>query len=171
MEGAQSGDTHAFERLVLHYRAPATRFAHSFVHDAFHAEDIAQESFAKVWLHLSSFKAGTSFKSWLFTIIRNKCIDHARTQKPLYALPEGWDPPGGDEPEAALAQKELWRKVKAHWAALPEATRTALYLFAAEGLSYNDIARVLGKNPIQIKTMIYRGRQKLKREGANTHDG
>ena len=162
---AQAGDRAAFEALVLHYRSPATRFAASLVHNAYDAEDITQESFAKVWMNLSGFKPGSSFKSWLFTIIRNRCIDHMRTQKTLYPFPEDWDPPGGTEPQAELEAKELWQAFAANYRQLPNDARMAIYLFAAEGLSYKEIAGVMGKSTTAVKTLIYRTRKALKQKG------
>lgn len=159
---AQAGDTAAFEALVLHYRPQAVRFAASIIHDAFHAEDIAQESFAKVYWHLADFKRGTSFKSWLFTIVRNRCIDHLRSKKPVCELDEAFFLAGGDEPEPALMGKEEWEAFKSQWAALPGDARTALYLFAVEEMSYEQISQVMSKSVSQIKMLLHRTRKKLR---------
>lgn len=159
---AQAGDAAAFEALVLHYRPQAVRFAASLIHDAFHAEDIAQESFSKVYWHLADFKTGTSFKSWLFTIVRNRCIDHMRSKKPVLELDEAFFLAGGDEPEPALMDKEEWEAFKAQWGALPGDARTALYLFASEGMGYEQIGRVMGKSTSQIKMLLHRTRKKLR---------
>lgn len=165
---AQAGDTTAFEALVLYYRPHATRFAGSILHDSWAAEDIAQECFAKVWLNLSNFKAGTSFKSWLFTIIRNRCIDYQRTAKPVVSVPDEWDLPGGEEPESSLEKKELWNDFIKQYNTLAPDAKMALYLFSSEQMPYEEIARVMGKNSIQIKTLLYRTRKKLKHERSGT---
>lgn len=142
-------------------RQPAAR--------AFHAEDVAQESFARIWLHLGDFKRGTSFKSWLFTIVRNRCIDHLRAKKPVLELDEALHVGGGDEPEPVLLGKEEWAAFRRQWGALPDDARTALYLFAVEEMRYEQIAKVLGRNTSQIKMLLHRTRKKLKSERG--HEG
>lgn len=168
---AQRGDTEAFEQLVLHYRPHAVRFAQSMVRDAFYAEDIAQECFAKVYLRLGDYRAGTSFKSWLFAIIRNRCIDFMRGRRQELPLEQAGDVPDALTPENALQRKESWQAFASGWQRLPEDSRTALYLFAAEGMQYGEIARVMGKNVPQVKMMMYRARKKLKQQREKAKDG
>jgi RNA polymerase sigma-70 factor (ECF subfamily) len=163
---AQADDRAAFETLVLHYRPHATRFAASLLHNEHDAEDMAQESFARVWLGLSGFNPGISFKSWLFTIVHHRCIDHLRGKKMADSFPDDWNPPGGPEPQAALEDKERWQTFARQYRQLPGDARMALYLFAAEGLSYKDIALVTGKSTVAVKTLIYRTRKTLRQKGA-----
>lgn len=159
---AQAGDRDAFEALVLFYRPHALRFAQSLVHSPADAEDIVQEAFARVYLRLSTLRPDAPLKPWLFSTIRNRCIDHLRARPQEDAWPDGFTPPGGHPPDAALLRREEWDAFLARYSSLPPAARTALYLFAVEGMSYSDIAQVLHTTPVQLKMLIYRTRKKLK---------
>lgn len=164
---AQDGDKTAFEAIVIQYRHQAVRFARSLVGDAFHAEDIAQECFAKVWLRLPEWKPGGSFKSWLFTIVRNRCIDFLRTRRLESSLEDAgseWLPTVESGPQESLDRKEAWAAFRIQWRTLAPEARTALYLFAAEGMHYDEIAHVLGKNTPQVKMLLYRTRKRLKQQ-------
>ncbi|NMB01943.1 MAG: RNA polymerase sigma factor, partial [Firmicutes bacterium] len=75
MRQAQNGDNRAFEQLVLKYRADTIRFAFRFVQDLHVAEDLAQESFASIYVHRQNYKPKHEFKTYLYAVVRNKCID------------------------------------------------------------------------------------------------
>ena len=96
--------------------------------------------------------------------MRNRCIDYQRTRKPEFEWPDEWEFAGGTESEKVLAEKELWQEFSLHFSKLSPDAKMALYLFAVEELPYYEIARIMGKNGIQIKTILYRARKKLKQE-------
>jgi RNA polymerase sigma-70 factor (ECF subfamily) len=69
------GNNESFERLVIIHRAKALSFAQRYLHDMYAAEDIVQESFADIYVYRERYKDRYSFKTYLFTIIRNKSVD------------------------------------------------------------------------------------------------
>lgn len=146
---------------MLRHRQKAVRFAAGMVGDSFTAEDIVQEAFAKAWFRLDGYRPSASFKSWLYTIIRNRCIDHLRSSRPSQPLEWAEALPAGPTPEELLVQKEEWREFSLLWNALGEEARCALYLFAVEEMSYADIGKAMEKNTGQVKMIIYRARKKL----------
>ncbi len=81
MEETNRGNKEAFERLVLKHRKKAIGFAFSFLKDVHMAEDIVQESFAVIYINRSKYEPKNTFKTFLFTIIKNRCIDYWRKNK------------------------------------------------------------------------------------------
>ena len=162
---AVQGDKAAFEALVLKYRENAVRFAARFTANHFDAEDIVQECFAKLYVRLGQIKAGVSFKAYLYTIIRNQCTDFFRTRNQ-------WSPLCEEElslisqrglPEPALLSKEEKEQLQQAIAGLSPDYRAALYLFAVQQMSYQQVAKVMHNTGPQVKITIYRARKALKK--------
>jgi RNA polymerase sigma-70 factor (ECF subfamily) len=113
--------------------------------DAQIAEDAAQESFIQAWLHLSSYRPGTSLRSWLYRIAVNAATDMLRKEKRI--LPNALedlplqDPQLG--PEALFSQAERTALVQKAILSLPEASRVVLVMREYEGMSYHEIAESL----------------------------
>lgn len=81
MEQTKNGDSKDFEKLVLRHREKAIGFAFSLLTDVHMAEDIVQESFAAIYINRNRYKDKNTFKTFLFAVIRNKCIDFIRKNK------------------------------------------------------------------------------------------
>lgn len=77
------GDDTALSFLVDHYIKDVYRFAYQLTNDSGIAEDVTQESFVKAWKHIRSYRQGSSFKTWIFTITRNTAVDWLRKQKEI----------------------------------------------------------------------------------------
>ena len=77
------GDETALGFLVDRYIKDVYRFAQQLTNDAGAAEDVTQESFVKAWKHIRSYRQGSNFKTWIFTITRNTAIDWLRKQKEI----------------------------------------------------------------------------------------
>lgn len=75
------GNENALTVLVDRYIKDVYQFAYQLTNDSGMSEDIVQESFVKAWKHMRNFRAGGSFKTWIFTITRNTAIDWLRKQK------------------------------------------------------------------------------------------
>lgn len=105
MEKFKNGHNQSFELLVIKYRQNDINFCQGFVHDYYIAEDIAQESFAYIYVYKERYNEKYSFKTYLFTILRNKSIDYIRKNYdvPLKEMPNMISL---EEPEKILLQKE-----------------------------------------------------------------
>ena len=160
IKGFQLGDKGSFEALVIQYRTNAVAFARQLVGDAVIAEDIAQESFADIYVNRERYNGKSSFKTYLFAVIKHKCIDHLRKKKPA-ALPEDLISDAGS-PEEAYLEKEQRQAVRNSLEHLKLDYKTVLYLIEYEELSYQEAARVMGKSLAQVKILVYRARRKLK---------
>ena len=141
------------------------------------AEDLAQDTFVKAYQSLGSFRGSATLSTWLFRIATNVCIDYRRRRKhaPARALPLevlGSDtvgigftaelPDSAPGPESCVLRMELQRKVRDSIDRLPEKLRAVLVLFDIEGLSYEEIAQVLGCPLGTVKSRLFSARQGLR---------
>lgn len=157
----QNGDKKAFEQLVIKYRYNAISFSQRFIHDPFMAEDITQDAFAYIYVYRDKYNSKYSFKTYLFTIIRNKSIDYFRKKqdRPLYdkALISQ-----GENLEETIIKKDRANCVNRNIDKLKEDYKTVIHLIDYEGFSYHEAAKIMGKSKAGIKILIYRARKKLK---------
>ena len=170
MEKVKAGDKSAYEELVIKHREAAISFAYSYISDLCEAEDIVQECFVKIYINRAEYKPSATFKTYLFTVIRNHCIDYLRQNKKnrLTNLDDVAEISGIsgmsniDTPESSLIQSERMNLIFSRLESLPNDYKTALYLFAVDQMSYSQIAEIMRKSTPQIKIIIYRARKKLK---------
>lgn len=170
------GDAAAFAVLVEKYQQPILNLLTRTLGDPTEAEDLAQAVFLQAWKSARRYRPTAKFSTWLFTIARNLCLNELRrrARHPAESLdaphPAAEGEPHHNPPDArtasppeALLQGELERKIEEALAALPENQRTAILLCRQEELSYEDIAAVLGCSLSATKSLIFRGRETLKR--------
>lgn len=159
------GDMKSFEQLVIEYKDPLIYFISRYVKDVAAAEDLAQDAFAWVLVHKERYDFRTSFKTFLFTIGRNRAIDYIRKNQRIELVEE--------YPERASEERLLEEKVirdeekRAVYEAvkrLKEDYQRVLYLIAFEEMSYAQAAKAMGKSEAQIKILIFRARKALKKE-------
>lgn len=161
-----SGDEAAFESLVGRYLRRVYSFSARLTGNAQDAEEIAQETFLKVWRNLKKYRSDSSFKTWLFAIARNTAIDRLRKKDPLLFA----DLTGGDEdvspeeifpdtsftPAELAAQKDNKRQIAEVLERLPPAQREVLLLHYTEDMTFHEIGRVLGAPLHTVKSRHHR---------------
>jgi RNA polymerase sigma-70 factor, ECF subfamily len=142
---AQHGDRHAYGELVRQHHPGVVNVVYRMCGDTELAQDAAQEAFIQAWLHLPTFRPGTSLRNWLYRIAVNAALDvirrNTKTADNDFETLEMPDPQMG--PEAALLQKERTVAVQQAILALTEASRSVLVLREYGGLSYQEIATTL----------------------------
>jgi RNA polymerase sigma-70 factor, ECF subfamily len=142
---AQNGERNAFSELVRIHAQGVMNVIYRMCGDAHIAEDAAQETFIRAWLHLPSYRPQTSLRSWLYRIAVNAATDILRKEKRI--LPNALedlqlkDPQPG--PESVFSQEEQIALVQKAVLSLPEASRAVLVLREYEEMSYNEIANAL----------------------------
>ncbi len=161
---AQSGDRNAYGELVRHHHPGVILVIYRMCGDAELAQDAAQDAFIQAWLHLSTFRPGTSLRNWLYRIAINAALDVLRHNAKIadvdfetLAMP---DPQAG--PEAALLQKERTAVVQQAILALTEASRSVLVLREYGDLSYQEIAAALDIPLGTVMSRLNYARQQLK---------
>lgn len=146
-----------YNRSVEEYADAVYRFIRGSIRDDHRANDIVQDSFEKLWMHVSEIEAGV-VKSWLFSTAYHTMIDIVRKEKRMSALEDGmhenltYDSGYSDLNE--ILHKAISR--------LPEIQRTSILLRDYEGYSYKEIGEITAQTEAQVKINIYRGRIALK---------
>ena len=171
VDDARAGDTGAFETLVLRYQARIVNYASAVVHDAGAAEDVAQETFVRVWRGLERFRGESTFKTWLYRIATNVARTHLdrRGRQGRAAdrslddeddvLQAGDVPSAAPDAETSLVTREAIDRALGE---LPEELRTALVLRDVEGLDYKEIAGVTGAPMGTVESRIFRARRRMR---------
>ena len=173
----KQGDSGAFVQLVDKYKQPVMNVAYRMLRDATEAEDLAQNVFVQVYKSAHRYEVASKFSTWLFTIVRNLCLNEIRrrSRHPADSMdaahPEQEDQPLHQfedtktfSPPDSLLQGELAEKIEQALGDLPENQRTAIVLCCQDELSYEDIAKVLGCSLSATKSLIHRGRETLKQK-------
>ena len=173
---AQNGDIEAFEALVKSYEKLIYNACYRMLSNSQDAEDASQEVILKVYRNLSTCKTPAAFKSWLFRIINNTCIDEIRKRKNKTALsldnhfdePGTWteNPALKDEttPESEFLRNDLNKHIQKAIDKLPPDYKSIIVMRDIHGLSYDDITGALGINMGTVKSRIARGRKRLRDE-------
>src|SRR5688572_13228924 len=142
---AKNGERNAFSELVSLHAQGVRNVIYRLCGDTQVADDAAQETFIRAWLHLASYRPQTSLRNWLYRIAVNAATDMLRKEKrilpnALEDLPLSDPQPG---PEALFSQEERATLVQKAILSLPDACRAVLVLREYEELSYHEIADAL----------------------------
>lgn len=145
-----AGDRAAFEALFrVHYR-PLCAFAMGYLKDMDKAEDLVQDLFFRFWLDRAKVNVTTSVKAYLYTSVRNRCLNALTAGAKVRALNEEVDDRLDEEERSEDEHAERIARVQAAIEALPEERRKVFKLSRYEGLKYHEIAARLG---ISVKTV------------------
>jgi RNA polymerase sigma-70 factor (ECF subfamily) len=173
VERAQRGDKRAFELLVEKYQRRLARLVSRLVKDPGEVEDVTQEAFIKAYRALPSFRGDSAFYTWLYRIgvntAKNYLVATGRrtpTSTDVEAEEaEGFE--GGEllrdinTPESLLLSKEIGATVNAAIDALPEELRSAIQLRELEGMSYDEIAKLMDCPIGTVRSRIFRAREAI----------
>jgi RNA polymerase sigma-70 factor (ECF subfamily) len=170
IQSAQGGDREAFAVLVERYWDRLFRWLYNLTHNQHTAEDLTQDTFLKALSHLDSFQVGGNFRAWLFRIAHNSCINHAKACRTRLPLPETL--PDDDEgPLEQVQSREAMQALARAVGRLPAEFRAAFLLRVEEGLSFRQIAEVLGLTEETARWRVFKARQKLVHVLASQLDG
>ncbi|MGF1509063.1 MAG: RNA polymerase sigma factor [Myxococcota bacterium] len=167
VEAARNGDRRAYAHLVEAYQKRVYAIAFGVVRHREDAWDVAQEAFVKAYKHLDRFEGSAAFYTWLYRITTNLAIDHIRERKRKRTEPLEEAPPvrapedHRADPEAAVDRAELGRILADAMDQLSEKHRAIIVLREVEGLSYEEMAEVLGIAKGTVMSRLFHARQKL----------
>jgi RNA polymerase sigma factor (sigma-70 family) len=161
-----SGLSNEWAAIVAEHSARVYRLAYRLTGNRQDAEDLTQDVFVRVFRSLETFEPG-NFAGWLHRITTNLFLDRARraTRIRMDGFAEGAEHQLlGSEilPEDAVHDAEFDPDIEAALASLPEKFRVAVVLCDVEGLSYDEIAEVLGVKVGTVRSRIHRGRTQLR---------
>jgi RNA polymerase sigma-70 factor (ECF subfamily) len=147
----QRGDATAFEALVRRWQAPVARFLARLVPRADLVPDLCQEVFLRLYLARSRYRDGGTFSAWLYRIALNVARDCLRRRRPALPLPEQ-DLAATSPTDHDCERQELADAVARALDELPPAQREVLVLRHYEGMSFEDMARLLGAPASTLKS-------------------
>lgn len=169
---AQKGDKAAFAELFTAYERRIFGYLYRMVGDRAWAEDLAQEAFIQAHQHLHRLGPPYDFKSWIYRIASNLALDGLRRYQHTIPMPD-WDSGEAPAPEPADQRREsnpeeqarlaetraaVWRTIHQ----LPEHYRQVLLLREMDGLSYSEIAGVLGISLDSVRVTLHRARTEFR---------
>ncbi|HTQ48980.1 MAG TPA: sigma-70 family RNA polymerase sigma factor [Polyangiaceae bacterium] len=181
---AQAGDMAAFRRLVERHQRRAFAIALSLVRDENDARELVQDAFLRVFKSLTSFQGGSSFFTWLYRIITNLSIDLIRKpgrqttdlEEARLDVEDGadFDLPflsrlDGADPVDVVRRREIAARLQTALDALPSYHRAVIVMRELDGLSYEEMAQVMGVSKGTIMSRLFHARQKLQRALADCY--
>lgn len=152
-----------FEKLYQTYRDTVYSYLYYMCREEELAQDLAQETFLKIFQGMRRFRGECSEKTWCLTVARNTFLSYARKKQPLLLLEEL--PPDQSEvwnnpPEDQILQKEEGAFVRKILSMLKEDERTILLLRDGEGIPYGELSRLLDITEANVKVRLHRARKK-----------
>ncbi len=142
---AARGDMQAFEAIVQSHQHRVVRYAERILHDSGLAEDVAQETFIRLWRTLKTCTPDRNLTAYILKTARNLCMDVLRGSSQLQtAATDLVASPNEQGPQQVAERSALQHAVKAAIIALPEPQQLVFVLSHYEGLSYQQIAEILG---------------------------
>ncbi len=173
---AQKGSEKAYRELLGRYQRPVFSLIYRMLRDREQAEDLAQETFVRVFNHIDRYDPKYKFSSWIFKIATNLTIDHIRKKEVATVSIDGSRyavtadeieastitvASGDENPEELLEAKELGESIEQAIGGLRAEYRTAILLRHVEGREYQEIADIMSLPLGTVKTFIHRARKEL----------
>ena len=176
MARVAAGYHDAFEVLVSRYQNAVMTFCYSFIRDHGKSEDLAQDTFLRVYKSAGRYRPTAKFTTWLYKIAANLCINALKKGKLRQALsldtPLGSDPDGtriieklaggGNIPLTEAEKNEAQKLLTEAIDHLPEEQRTTIVMVEYHGMPYKEIADILAVSVSAIKMRVKRARENLR---------
>lgn len=162
-----AGEESGLYEIIRDYKDGLILYLNSIVSNLDVAEELAEDTFVKIFLKKPGFRRLGSFKTWLYTVGKNLAIDRMRREKreatvPLELCGELTD--GSAEIEQAYFRQERKRVLYRALGRLRREYRQVLWLIYFDGFSHKQAAAIMKKTVHSIDTLVYRGKQALKKE-------
>lgn len=169
-----SRDRRVFEVLFQRHRSAIVGYASRYTRDRARAEELAQEVFVRVYT-TKSYVPDASFKTWLFKVATNVCLNEVRRPEHRQAF-QSIDVPREDggaptlaarddgSPEAQLSNAQVAARLDAVLAGLPDKQRAAFIMVRHEAMSHEEIAATLSTSVSAVKSLVHRALEALRKE-------
>lgn len=158
---SSQGDTKAFEQLVLRHQSSVWRFACHYIRNTEEARDITQKVFLKLFEASSNYRRTASFKTYLFRIINNTCLDFLRKKRPVIydKLPEIPDTSPSQTDIMVLDEQD--KNLRLAIGKLPAKQKSAVVLRYNAELSIREMAEILRITEKAAEQLLARARSNL----------
>ena len=169
------GDLEAFGVILARHQGRVYSIASQFAANSDDASDLAQEIFLKAYRSLSRFRGDAAFSTWLYRIAVNAGVDYTRRRGRVSYLPleddivSGCDV--GPDPQEEVERKQLRSDLVHAVQGLSPKLRVALILHDIEGLTHDEISRIVGCSVGTTKSRLFRAREEVRRRLRDTTKG
>ena len=170
---AQKGDDRAFQELMSRHIRQIWLFSRQYAKADEDADDVTQESFFKAWKYLKRFDTGKPFRPWLYAIARNTALDYLKKRRSSSFSEmhnEETDIAFADTledsepiPSEVFEQTELKTELARSMDSLHPDYRAVLSMHYHDGMTFNEIAYIMGKPMNTVKSWHRRALQKVKK--------
>jgi len=166
----QKGDADAMGTLIVQYQHWVYNIAYGILGHHQDAEDVAQDAFLSAWENIGNFQFRSRFSTWLYRIVRNKCLNHIDQYQRRKTDPteiddsQPWVPLDTVTPEDEALRTEEKEIVHAALAKLKPSYREILVLRELQDMTYEEIAEILGCTLGRVKSRLHEARKALKKE-------
>ena len=151
------GNRRAFDQLVVRYQSPVRRFfLHQTLGDEPLSDDLAQDTFIKAWRNIGSFRAMSSFQTWLMRIAYNVFYDYVRNRKTTSDIDNVAEPMTNGNSNPSL-QMDLYHALSL----LKPDELTCITLQLVDGYKIDQIAKITDMKEGTVKSILFRGKEKL----------
>lgn len=157
---AAEGDDRAFEHLFMRYNEAILHLFEQRLGNKDLADDLLQETFIKVYLHLADYSESYTFGQWVYTIARNTLVDHLRRRADDVSIDEKFIAPMATtpSPEESVIINQRTAHFEASLNEIPEDYRQIIEMRFLDEYTYEEIAEKLGRPLNTIKTQIRRAK-------------
>jgi RNA polymerase sigma-70 factor (ECF subfamily) len=168
---ARDGDLRAFEAIVRRYQADVWRLAYHLLHDESSAEDVTQEAFVRVFRFLPRYRGDSKFSTWMFSVARNCALDEVRRSQRRRRTIER----AKFESTETTHESSTRLEVRDALAELPLELREPVVWIDMFGITYQEVANVMGVPLGTIKSRVHRARELLaasllRKDGENQNE-
>ncbi len=170
------GDEAAFRMVVERHQKLVLNCAYRFLRDRQAAEDLTQEVFLEVFESIHSFRADAQLSTWIYRIAVTKSLNHLKSlrRKKRFAglvsffgaenVGDRLPGPEAERPDRGIENEERRLLLNRALEALPESQRIAFTLSKVEGMSYQEISRIMNTTVAAVESLIHRARGGLKKK-------
>lgn len=159
-----NGDKEALNKLIHEYWYGLTLYLSSISQSFAEAEEMAEETFLKLYTDKPNFSGKSTFKTWLFSVGRNTALYYMRKRKRLHetSIEENYDISDKEDIENSHIKAEDRKQLLHAMEKLSPDYRQVLYLVYFENFTNTETAKIMGKNERQIRNLLYRSKGTLK---------
>jgi RNA polymerase sigma-70 factor (ECF subfamily) len=163
------GKIESFRAIIDRYQRPVLRMVSNMIYDHHAAEDITQDVFIAVFNKISTFDPmRCRFSTWMFTIARNKSINHLRRNKKTISM-DSLEFVSSSDPSEQICNEEFLQQMDRALSKLPKGQKRAFMLAEFENLPYEEIAQVECVSIGTIKSRVHRAKKKLRKSLAEVN--
>ena len=164
VSNAALGDTDAFEQIVARYGPEMFRYASNMLSDHGAAEEVVQDAFVAAWKGLDTFRGDSKLRTWLFSLVSHKVVDHRR--KRAVAPAEDWifersSTDATADPEKRAAAENFMEYLGRALSELPYRQRACWLLREVEGMTHPEIGQIMTLSAGAVRGQLQRARTTL----------